>query len=59
LGGIKVEAGKFNDELGVLEKHVSDSYKSMDKVKSKFGKLFGKIESVESIEQPEQKILLE
>jgi DNA recombination protein RmuC len=59
LGGIKIEAEKFNDELGVLERHVSNSYKAMDTVKSKFGKLFGKIESVQTIEEPEQKKLLE
>lgn len=59
LGGIKIEAEKFNEELGVLERHVSNSYKSMDTVKNKFGKLFGRIESVQSIEEPEQKKLLE
>ena len=59
LGGIKVEAEKFNDELGVLERHVSNSYKSMDTVKNKFGKLFGRIENVSSIEGPEQPKLLE
>ena len=59
LGGIKIEAEKFNEELGVLERHVSNSYKSMDTVKSKFVKLFGKIESVQTIEEPEQKKLLE
>ena len=59
LGGIKIEAEKFNEELGVLERHVSNSYKAMDTVKNKFGKLFGKIESVQTIEEPEQKKLLE
>ena len=59
LGGVKIEAEKFNEELGVLERHVTNSYKSMDTVKSRFGKLFGKIESVQSIEEPEQKKLLE
>lgn len=59
LGGIKVEAEKFSGELDVLERHITNSYKSMDGVKSKFGKLFGKIESVQSIEEPEQKKLLE
>jgi DNA recombination protein RmuC len=59
LGGIKIEAEKFNDDLGVLERHITNSYKSMDGVKNRFGKLFGKIESVQSIEEPEQKKLLE
>jgi DNA recombination protein RmuC len=59
LAGIKVEAEKFEGDLSVLEGHVSDSYKSMDKVKIKFGKLFGKIESAHSLEQGEQKPLIE
>ena len=53
LGGIKVEAEKFNEELGVLERHVLNSYKSMDNVKSRYGKLFGRIESVQEIEKIE------
>jgi DNA recombination protein RmuC len=59
LAGIKIEAQKFNDELGVLERHISNSHKSMDGVKGRFDKLFGKIESVQSIEEHEQKPLLE
>jgi DNA recombination protein RmuC len=63
LAGIKIEAEKFGEELGVLERHISNSYKSMDGIKGKFGKLFGKIESVQSIEEqfeePEQKKLIE
>lgn len=60
LGGIKVEAGKFNDDLGVLERHITNSYKAMDLIKGKFLRLFGKIESVESLEDPkEQKKLIE
>lgn len=52
LAGIKVEAGKFSDDLGVLERHITNSYKVMDLIKSKFLKLFGKIESVQEIESP-------
>lgn len=59
LAGIKVEAEKFNEDLGVLERHISNSYKAMDNVKIKFTKLSGKIESVQAIEQPEEKRLLE
>jgi len=59
LSGIKIEAEKFNEDLGVLERHISNSYKSMDGVKGHFGKLFGKIESVQSLEEPDQKKLLE
>jgi len=59
LSGIKIEAEKFNEDLGVLERHISNSYKSMEGVKGRFGKLFGKIESVQSLEEPDQKKLLE
>jgi DNA recombination protein RmuC len=59
LGGIKIEAEKFNDELGVLERHISNTYKSMDTVKGRYGKLFGKIENVQDIENPEQPKLIE
>lgn len=59
LSGIKVEAEKFNGDLDVLEGHVSDTYKSMDKIRTKFSKLFGKIENAAEIGEPEQKPLLE
>ncbi len=59
LAGIKVEAQKFDDDLGVLERHISNSYKSMDTVRGKFGKLFNKIDSIQAIEPEEQKPLLE
>jgi DNA recombination protein RmuC len=53
LSSIKIEAEKFNEDLGVMERHVSNSYKAMDNVKNRFGKLFGKIEGAASIEGPE------
>ena len=59
LAGIKVEASKFNEDLGVLERHISNSYKSMDGVKSKFTRLFGKIEKAQAIDKDEEKKLLE
>jgi DNA recombination protein RmuC len=61
IGGIKLEAEKFNEELGVLERHISNGYKAMDNVKIKYTRLFGKIESAQSIEEkiPEQSSLLE
>ncbi|MBW6441855.1 DNA recombination protein RmuC [Patescibacteria group bacterium] len=51
LAGIKVEAGKFNEDLSVLERHISNSYKSMDGVKSRYSKLFGRIEKAQAIEK--------
>lgn len=59
LAGIKIEAEKFSDELCVLEKHVSNSYKSMDNVKAKYNRLFGKIEGAHQLEEKEQMPLLE
>jgi DNA recombination protein RmuC len=59
LAGISLEAEKFNGDLGVLEGHISDTYKSMDKVKVKFMRLFGKIESVQALGQAEQQPLLD
>jgi len=59
LAGIKVEAAKFNEDLDVLGRHISNSYKSMDGVKTRFTKLFGKIENVQEIEPEKEKPLLE
>ena len=59
VAGIRVEAEKFDGDLSVLERHISNTYKSMDNVKVKYGKLFGKIESAQSIEVKEQAILIE
>ncbi len=42
----------------ILEKHISNSYKAMDNVKAKFGKLSAKIDNIQTIEAPEQKHLL-
>ncbi len=58
LSGIKVEAEKFDEELSVLDGHVTRTSKSMDNVKSRFGKLFGKIEGAQVLKEPEQKRLL-
>ena len=51
LAGIKVEAGKFSSDLSVLERHISNSYKSMDGVKSRYARLFGRIEKMQAIEK--------
>jgi DNA recombination protein RmuC len=57
LSGIRVEAEKFEGDLSVLDGHVARTTKSMDNVKSKFGRLFGKIAAVESIEYKEPPLL--
>lgn len=54
LAGIKVEAEKFGGDLDVLEGHISDTYKSMDKIRNKFMRLFGKIENASAIGVPEK-----
>ena len=53
LSGIKTEAVKFDEELGVLGGHIVRTYKAMDSVKIKFSKLFGKIESTQALGTPE------
>jgi len=52
LSGIKMEARKFGDDLGVLDRHISNAYKAMESVGSKYQKLFGRIESVQVLESP-------
>lgn len=59
LAGIRVEAGKFDDDLGVLSRHISNAFKSMDNVQIKYQRLFGKIESVQNLGEKEQKPLIE
>lgn len=59
LAGIKIDAQKFNEDLDVLGRHISNSYKSMDGVKNRFTRLFGKIEKIQAIEPKEEKSLLE
>jgi len=59
LAGIKVEAEKFNEDLGVLERHIGNTYKSMDTVKGKFLKLFGKIENAQALGEEKESPLLE
>lgn len=49
LSGIRIEAEKFNEDLGVLDGHITRTYKSVDNVKLKFQKLFSKIESVQAL----------
>ena len=49
LSAIRIEAEKFDEDLGVLEKHISNASKSSENVRNKYTKLFGKIESVNEI----------
>lgn len=54
LSGIKAEAEKFGEELGVLGGHIVRTYKAMDNIKLKFSKLFGKIESTQALGSSEE-----
>lgn len=58
LSGIRVEAGKFEGDLSVLDGHMNRATKSMDNVKSKFGRLFGKIESVATLGSEKEELSL-
>lgn len=57
LDGLIVEGSKFNEELEVLEGHVVRTSKSMENVKSRYGKLFGKMEKMHELETSDQKLL--
>ncbi len=57
LDGLLVEGGKFNEELEVLEGHVVRTSKSMENVKSRYTKLFGKMEKMHELEPTEQKLI--
>lgn len=54
LAGIKIEAEKFSEDLNVLEKHVTNAYKSMDNVKTRFGRFFNRLEGVQMVESPKE-----
>lgn len=54
IAGIKIEAGKVFEDLSVLERHISNSYKSIDGVKSRFTRLYGRIDKAQAIEKPKE-----
>ena len=59
---VLIDPDKFNEELEVLEGHVVRTSKSMENVKSRYGKLFGKIEKMHEIEtdfEDQEKKLIE
>lgn len=49
IKGVKVESEKFEETLGVLGRHISNSSKTMEKVESGFTKLTGKIDTVTEV----------
>ncbi len=54
LSGIKMEAEKFDEELGLLSGHIVRTYKAMDGVRIKFARLFGKIERTQALGTSEE-----
>ena len=59
LAAIKIEAEKFDGDLGILEKHISNASKAAENVRSKYTKLFGKIDVVNEIGKEEDVKLID
>jgi DNA recombination protein RmuC len=49
LSGIKIEAEKINDDMGVLEKHISNSFNSVGNIRNKYQKFVNNIESLKRL----------
>ncbi len=58
LKAIRIEAGKFGDDLRLTVKHITNAKNAADEASSSFSRLEGKISSVQ-LSSPEQKSLLE
>jgi DNA recombination protein RmuC len=54
LAGLKVESEKFYEDLSVLERHISNAYKSMDGVKTRYTKLHNRLDGMQVIEDGKQ-----
>lgn len=54
LSGLKIEANKITDEMDVLHKHISNSYKTIDGVKTKYQKFLNRLDSVQVIDAPKE-----
>ena len=58
LKAIRIEAGKFGDDLRLTVKHITNAKNAADEASSSFSRLEGKITSIQ-LSSPEQKSLLE
>jgi len=58
LKAIRIEAGKFGDDLRLTVKHITNAKNAADDASSSFSRLEGKISSVQ-LSQPDQSSLLE
>lgn len=56
LAGLKVESEKFFEDLNILERHISNAYKSMDGVKNRYTKLHGRLDSMQVIEDGKEQV---
>lgn len=56
LSGIRVEAEKFDGDLGILERHISNASKAAETVRSKFMRLFNRIESTQALGSGETEV---
>ena len=54
LSGIKVETEKFGEDLDVLGRHISNSYKSMEGVKGRFTKISDKLDNVHTLDKEDE-----
>lgn len=50
LKGVQQESVRFNDDLGVLARHITNSKGAMDNVQSHFAKLSGKLDQVKLLD---------
>ncbi len=50
LKGVQQESIRFNDDLGVLARHITNSKGAMDNVQSHFAKLSGKLDQVKLLD---------
>lgn len=50
LSGLKKDAVKIEDDLGVLEKHISNSYRNMGDIKNRYVKFLNKMDTIHEIE---------
>ncbi|HXK52373.1 DNA recombination protein RmuC [Candidatus Nomurabacteria bacterium] len=53
LGGLKVEAKKFDSDLGVLDGHLRRATNSMDTVKTNYQKIINKLENIQQVKPAE------
>lgn len=54
LKGIRQESGKFESNLSVLDRHITNAKNSMDSVSSQYSKLSSKIDGVKFLKEPKK-----